>query len=72
MSTKLSTGRVRSPYEFINAHRERYSLQTMCCVLGVAPSGWDEWLHQPISNWAQEDAPLLRPIRASFVPSHDV
>ena len=72
MSTKPSTGRVRSVYEFIKAHRDRYSVQTMCRVLGVAPSGYYEWLQQPISNRAQEDARLLRLIRASFVASHGV
>jgi len=64
MSTQLSAGRVRSTYEFIKAHREQYSVQTMCRVLGVAPSGYYEWLKQPISNRAQEDARLLRLIRA--------
>ena len=44
----------------------------MCRVLGVAPSGYYEWLQQPISNRAQEDARLLRLIRASFVASHGI
>jgi putative transposase len=39
-------------------------------VLGVGPSGYDEWLQQPLSNHAHEDARLLRLIRASFVASH--
>jgi len=56
MSTKTSAGRVRSTYEFIKAHRSRYSVQMMCQVLGVAPSGYYEWLQQPISNRAQKDA----------------
>ena len=47
MSTKLSAGRVRSTYEFIKAHRDQYSVQAMCRVLGVAPSGYYEWLKQP-------------------------
>jgi putative transposase len=72
MSTKPSTGRVRPAYEFIKAHRNRYSVQTMCRVLGVAPSGYYEWLQQPISNRGQEDARLLRLIRASFVTSHGI
>jgi hypothetical protein len=55
MSTKPSTGRVRSTYEFIKAHRGRYAVEPMCRVLGVAPSGYYEWLQQPISNRAQED-----------------
>ena len=69
MSTKPRTGRVRSSYAFIKAHRDRYSVQTMCRVLGVAPSGYYEWLLQPISYRGQEDARLLRLIRASFVAS---
>src|SRR5437660_8815793 len=72
MSTKPSTGRVRSAYEFIKAHRNQYSVQTMCRLVGVAPSGYYEWLLQPISNRAHEDARLLRLIRASFVASHGI
>ena len=37
-------GRVRSAYEFIKAHRDRYSVQMMCRVLEVAPSGYYDWL----------------------------
>jgi putative transposase len=44
----------------------------MCRVLEVAPSGYYDWLLQPISNRAQEDARLLRLIRASFVASHGI
>jgi len=44
----------------------------MCRVLGVAPSGYYAWLEQPVSNRAQEDARLLRLIRASFVASHGI
>lgn len=44
----------------------------MCRVLGLAASGYYDWLQQPISNRAQEDARLLRLIRASFVASQGV
>ena len=44
----------------------------MCRILEVAPSGYYDWLKQPISNRAQEDARLLRLIRASFVASHGI
>ena len=50
MSTQQRAGRVRSTYAFIKAHRERYSVQSMCRILGVAPSGYSEWILQPISN----------------------
>ena len=72
MSTKLSAGRVRSTYEFIKANRDEYSVQVMCRVLGVAPSGYYKWLLHPISNRAEEDARLLRLIRASFTASHGI
>jgi putative transposase len=72
MSMQQSAGRVRSTYAFIKAHRERYSVQSMCGVLGVAPSGYYEWLQQPISNRGQEDARLLRLIRASFIASQGI
>jgi putative transposase len=72
MSKQPSAWRVRSTYEFIKAHRDRYIAQSMCRVLGVAPSGYYEWLKQPISNRAQEDARLVRLIRASFIASQGI
>jgi putative transposase len=56
-------GRVRTTYEFIEADRDKHSVERMCLVLEVAPSGYCDWLKQPISNRAQEDARLLRLIR---------
>jgi putative transposase len=44
----------------------------MCRVSGVAPSGYYKWLHQPQSKRAQQDARLLRLIRASFIASQGV
>jgi putative transposase len=72
MSNQISAGRVRSLYQFIKEHRSQYRVQMMCRVLGLAPSGYYEWLHQPISNRAQEDARLLRLIRASFTASQGI
>src|SRR5436189_475731 len=72
MSTQLSAGRVRSTYEFIKSNRNEYSVQAMCRILGVAPSGYYEWLTHPVSNRAQEDARLLRLIRASFTASQGI
>lgn len=72
MSTKRHSGRVRSVYAFIKAHRGEYSVETMCRVLGVAPSGYYKWLQRPVSKRDQADARLLRLIRASFVASHGI
>lgn len=72
MSTKLSAGRVRATYAFIKAHRATFSVQAMCRVLGVAPSGYYLWLTHPLSNRAQEDARLVRLIKASFTASHGI
>jgi putative transposase len=72
MSTRISASRVRARYEFIKAHRDHDSVQTMCRVLEVAPSGYYKWLKEPLSNRAQEDARLLRLIRASFVASQGI
>ena len=72
MSTKISAGRTRSTYEFIKANRHAYSVQVMCCLLDVAPSGYYAWLKQPVSSRAQEDARLLRLIRASFTAGQGI
>jgi len=56
MTKRMSAGRVRKAYQFIEAHRHRYPVQTMCEVLEVAPSGYYEWLQDPISDRAREDA----------------
>src|SRR3954464_3459601 len=72
MSTKSPAKRVRSTYEFIKTHRHKHSVQVMCRLFGVAPSGYYAWLAQPLSNPAQEDARLLRLIRASFTASQGI
>jgi len=72
MSTKLSAGRVRSTYEFIKTNRNSYRVQAMCRVLGVAPSGYYEWITHPISDRAREDARLLCLIQASFTASQGI
>ena len=72
MSNRKSSGKVRKTYQFIETHRRQFPVQVMCEVLGVAPSGYYEWLKHPISNRGQEDARLLRLIRASFVASRGV
>lgn len=72
MSTKPDTRRVRSTYEFIKTQGGEHSIRRLCRLLGVAPSGYYKWLLQPISRHAEEDARLLRLIRASFLASQGV
>jgi putative transposase len=72
MSTRISAGRVRKTYEFIKTQHPRTSVQALCRVLEVAPSGYYAWLKQPLSNRAQEDARLLRLVRASFIASQGI
>ena len=72
MSKSTTTSRVRATYGFIKAQRKAYSVERLCHVLGVAPSGYYAWLQQPLSNRAQEDARLVRLIRASFVASQGI
>jgi len=72
MSTRMSAGRVRATYEFIQAQRATFSVQTLCRVLDVAPSGYYAGLKQPLSHHASEDARLLRLIRAAFIASQGI
>ena len=72
MTTPSRNPRARRAYEFIKAHAREYPVQTMCRILGVAPSGYYEWLHKPVSDRALEDARLLRLIRASYKASHGI
>ena len=72
MSEKRSASRVRQIYKFIEAHQKQHKVEMMCRVLGVARSGYYEWLREPVSKRGQEDARLLRLIRASFNASHGI
>lgn len=72
MPAKRRTDRVRRKYEFIKAHRKLFPTEVMCRELGVAPSGYYQWLKCPQSARAVEDARLLRLIRASFKASQGV
>ena len=72
MPAKPKSDRVRRKYEFIKAHRKQFPLEVMCRELGIAPSGYYEWLKCPLSKRAVEDARLLRLIRASFTASQGI
>ena len=72
MSTKLSVARVRSTYEFIKAHRDRYSVQAMCRILGVAPKRVLRVAHTPDLEPGPRGCRFLRLIRASFTASQGI
>lgn len=50
MSKNPRVSRVGTIYGFIRAHRHEFSVKMMCRVLDVAPSGYYDWLKQPVSN----------------------
>ena len=72
MPAKPKSDRVRRKYAFIKAHRKQFPVEVMCRELGVAPSGYYQWLKCPQSKRAVEDARLLRLIRASFTASQGI
>lgn len=72
MSTGRAPSKARQIYKFIEAHQKEFSVQMMCRVLGVARAGYYAWLDHPVSDRAEEDARLLRLIRASFIASHGI
>ncbi len=59
-------------YQFINEHRHRWRVKTMCRLLEVARSGFYKWLHKPLSDRAVEDARLLALIKDSYDASSGV
>lgn len=63
---------VRRRYEYIKANQHKYNIRMMCRLLGVARSGYYDWLKKPESDRAIEDKRLLRLIRASFAASQGV
>ena len=72
MSQQPRSNRVRQTYGFIRSHQRQFPVEVLCRVLGVAPSGYYEWLKKPVSNRGIEDARLLRLIRASYTASQGI
>ena len=72
MPTHRGPSKVRQTYGFIETYRNEFSVKTMCRVLGVSRGGYYKWLSHPLSDRAQEDARLLRLVRASFTASHGI
>jgi len=66
MSTGKITSKTRRIHKFIDAHRNEFSIQMMCRLLGVTRAGYYAWREHQVSDRAQEDARLTRLIHASF------
>ena len=56
----------------MKALADEYRVTDLSAALEVSRSGYYAWLQEPVSHRAQEDARLLRLIRASFAASHGV
>jgi putative transposase len=72
MSRRATPWGTRKIYEFIATHRKSYDVRTTCNALDVTRSGCYVWLQNRTSRRAQQDARLLRLIRASGKASHGV
>jgi len=72
MATKFSSGRTRQVYEFMRQQRQQFDVRFMCRVLEVTPSGYYAWLKHPQSRRAEDNARLLKLIRASFHASNGI
>jgi putative transposase len=70
--TRSRSSRTRRAYEFIKANDRYFDIRTMCRVLEITHSGYYAWLKQPLSRRDEENARLLRLIRASFMASHGI
>jgi putative transposase len=72
MSKIKSCSKARRAYKFIELNSNEFNVTSMCRVLDVERSGYYAWLKNPLSDRAQEDARLLKLIRASFTASHGI
>ena len=50
-------------YEFVKQHRRQWSVQHMCRVLGVSPSGYYSWGCRPVSQQARANRQLVKQIK---------
>ncbi|WP_262108363.1 IS3 family transposase [Aeromonas sp. Marseille-Q5825] len=61
--------RAKERYAFITSRLDRYSVVTLCQILGVHRSGFYAWLKQPTSPRQQEDERLTGLVKQSWLES---
>lgn len=59
-------------YAFVAAHREQFSVRSMCRCLSIHPSGFYAWLKAPLSKRGQEDIRQTALIKRSWLESGKV
>lgn len=58
-------------YRFMERHRSRFRVTSMCRVLGVSRSGFYGWLTRPVSARVQANEKLLGRIRRLHAEAHE-
>jgi len=61
--------RVKERYPFIKARSQDYSVRTRCRAMETHPSGYYEWLRQPLSNREAADMHLTNQIKQYWLES---
>jgi transposase InsO family protein len=59
-------------YQFIEDHRQEFTVTLMCRVLDVSPSGYYAWRKRPSSAREMANNALLKAIRAAYEASNGV
>lgn len=59
-------------YRFIRQYEASHSVRRLCALVGVAPSGYYRWRHQPVGVRARRDASLLPVVRSAFAAGRGV
>lgn len=53
-------------YQFIEQHKQEFSVVVMCRMLGISESGYYAWRKRPVSQRRQEDARITEELRQGF------
>ena len=58
-------------FQLIDAAKRDFSVQRLCKILDVTPSGYFAWKTRPASRRQREDLVLLAHVRSAFTLSHE-